>query len=254
MSSEDKKISELYQALESSEPPAHLDKTILAASRHAIKHRSRARGPFSGGWPVTVSVAALVLFTIVVVPITMHEITPEPGVVAIDSQDKMLAPKKKTQPSQTRRREPSPVAETENRGLSNQIEAESPALAATPQVVGPAKNIRQATESGGPVFGALSDNGLSGLKALNGRLAKQAAAEQEYLGGNKAEQKMARMPASRAMSEKPGKLFRTADDWLKTIKQLLDNNETDKARKEYEDFKKAYPDYTVDTKLLNRLK
>lgn len=64
---EDEGLSALYRQGRGLEPPEHLDDAILAASRRAVK--ARPRGPFSRAWPVPVSVAAVLLITVLLVPV-----------------------------------------------------------------------------------------------------------------------------------------------------------------------------------------
>ena len=75
MTAEDKKISSIYQEASSTEPPAHLDNSILAASRDAVESKPRAKSPFSGGWPVPASIAAVVIVAVIIVPVIMPPVT-----------------------------------------------------------------------------------------------------------------------------------------------------------------------------------
>ena len=61
MTNEDKKIASLYKEANKDEPPAHLDDSILSASRKAVEHTACASSPFSGGWPVPAAMAAVIV-------------------------------------------------------------------------------------------------------------------------------------------------------------------------------------------------
>ena len=93
MTTDEDKISSLYQQAKNhdakeSGPPAHLDKAILKAAHEAVEHVSPVdelsvvKGPFSGGWRATVSIAAVLIITVILVPLIEQE---EP-VPAFDAQ------------------------------------------------------------------------------------------------------------------------------------------------------------------------
>lgn len=69
----DQRISALYRQGRDVEPPAAVDERILAASCRAVGTRPRALGPFSSRWPIPVSVAAVLLIAIAVVPLMTRE-------------------------------------------------------------------------------------------------------------------------------------------------------------------------------------
>jgi len=73
MTTEDKKISDAYQRAASTEPPTHLDETILKASRDAVKHTPHAKAPFSGGWPIPAAMVAVIIVAVIIVPVVMQE-------------------------------------------------------------------------------------------------------------------------------------------------------------------------------------
>jgi len=77
----DKNISKLYQRGKQ-QPPAYLDDKILKAARDAVEVSStdssdlngasdhkKSKSPFSGGWPATMSVAAVLIITVILVPL-----------------------------------------------------------------------------------------------------------------------------------------------------------------------------------------
>lgn len=279
MSTEDEKISRIYQSAKHAEPPAHLDETILAASRNVIKHKSRTTGPFSGSWPVTFSIAALVIITVVIVPVTMHE-TPDNKPISdyetgmAEPQEQKLAPKKKLRQNAIPGNEQQSMIESETRTLLHQEKYNLPASTATLQPVAKAELIqlgqlgqqttRPGSTAGNSGFDSLVDNKISGTATLNGRLEKQAVVREQILFETKSEYTppRTRTPVDRItrnglhsnnMTAESDIKARAPDAWLKTIKQLLYRNETDKAKREFEAFRKIYPDYIVDKKLLDRL-
>lgn len=73
MNNEDDKISDLYHDADAPGPSKTLDETILAASRAATEKPSSARGPFSAGWTATVSIAAVILIAVILVPVIRQQ-------------------------------------------------------------------------------------------------------------------------------------------------------------------------------------
>ena len=72
MSQADDKISGLYHEADEAVPSKTLDDTILSASRKAVEKPANA-GPFSAGWPVAVSVAAVIVIAVILVPVLRQE-------------------------------------------------------------------------------------------------------------------------------------------------------------------------------------
>ena len=87
MKQDDDRIKDLYRQSATEQPPAHLDEAILAASRKAVSakcHRAPSRllrsltlprpaAPFSGRWQLPVSIAAVVMVTVLLVPLLQEE-------------------------------------------------------------------------------------------------------------------------------------------------------------------------------------
>jgi hypothetical protein len=73
----DDDIAALYRKAEDATPPASLDQSILAAARNAFADeagtRKPGRSPFSGRWPVAVSLAAVIVVAILLVPLIEHQ-------------------------------------------------------------------------------------------------------------------------------------------------------------------------------------
>ena len=87
---DDENISKIYQRGKQGKPPAHLDDSILNAARDAVdvsggktgnetqindavKIKNIAKSPFSGGWPATASIAAVLIITVILVPLINQE-------------------------------------------------------------------------------------------------------------------------------------------------------------------------------------
>ncbi len=81
---DDENISKIYQRGKQGKPPAHLDDSILNAARDAVdvpdgqvdktpQKNDIAKSPFSGGWPATASIAAVLIITVILVPLINQE-------------------------------------------------------------------------------------------------------------------------------------------------------------------------------------
>jgi hypothetical protein len=73
MNNEDDKISDLYHEADAPGPSKTLDETILAASRAEAEKPSSARGPFSAGWTATLSIAAVIVIAVILVPVIRQQ-------------------------------------------------------------------------------------------------------------------------------------------------------------------------------------
>ena len=73
MNNDDDKISELYHQADAPGPSKTLDENILAASRAAAEKPSSARGPFSTGWTASLSIAAVIVIAVILVPVIRQQ-------------------------------------------------------------------------------------------------------------------------------------------------------------------------------------
>lgn len=73
MKQDDDRIKDLYRQSANEQSPAHLDEAILAASRKAVSARPRPAAPFSGRWQLPVSLAAVLIVTVLLVPLLQEE-------------------------------------------------------------------------------------------------------------------------------------------------------------------------------------
>ncbi|MBL4712475.1 MAG: hypothetical protein JKX75_08275 [Gammaproteobacteria bacterium] len=83
---DEQKISSLYQqGKDTNNPSAHLDDTILKMARDAAEdnvqnvdtkknsENVKVKSPFSGSWPATASIAAVLIITVILVPLLQQE-------------------------------------------------------------------------------------------------------------------------------------------------------------------------------------
>jgi len=244
MTTEDKKISSIYQETSSTEPPAHLDNAILAASRDAVESKPRAKSPFSGGWPVPASMAAVVIVAVIIVPVIMHEDTKDekmPTAITDDAPKKSVADDeikkrgKLKELQRTRSEKPdalpmrqmqSPVGYDQPRNsllMEEHVEAEAPAAA----------------ELAVPAYEMDSLSSTPGV----GRLNKQAEPA-DAMREKKA------IAAQGLIKSESAKHVRSAENWLIYIHKLVAANKTEIAKSELKEFKAFYPDHAIDPDLI----
>jgi len=71
MSTDEEKITRLYQQGKEQGPPEQLDQLILKAARQAVEQKpveTRASSPFSGAWLVAMPVAAVLVIIVILAP------------------------------------------------------------------------------------------------------------------------------------------------------------------------------------------
>ena len=85
MNSDDDKISSLYHEADKPAPSKRLDDAILGASREAVDTPAATRGPFSASWPAAVSIAAVIVITIILVPVLQQQ-EPQPALTQATSE------------------------------------------------------------------------------------------------------------------------------------------------------------------------
>lgn len=228
MTTKDTKISDIYQHTNREEPPAHLDNAILKASRQAIDNKPRARAPFSGRWPVPVSMAAVVIVAVIIVPIVLQETSKETNFPATESDEisDQLLPDSET-----------PAGREPNfQNLITPTEHASPlGLMQSPP---------------GPV---MAEPPVSDIPATSSVYEKDSLIDQSSLNRVQ-EQKESTQPlrkerstASKSLIKKQSAIkFHTPEVWISHIKELLAANEPEKAKSEMKALKQAYPAYNIE--------
>ncbi|GMQ87671.1 MAG: hypothetical protein BMS9Abin08_0876 [Gammaproteobacteria bacterium] len=87
MKQDDDRIRDLYRQSASEQPPTHVDEAVLAASRKAVSTKCprapsrllrsltllRSVAPFSGRWQLPASLAAVLIVTVLLVPLLQQE-------------------------------------------------------------------------------------------------------------------------------------------------------------------------------------
>lgn len=270
MTTDNEKISSLYKQGNDQVPPAHLDNTILNAAHEAVsgKEKSRtaagrsakAKSPFSGGWPATAAIAAVLIITLILVPVINREVPPERSRFADKSP--ALLPE---QDSITRMNVYQDDLEIEPE-VKKRLKAEMPAMQLNrrspqklPDSLGSSLLKAGKTEHAKQI---ISEEPVSTMDApIQSTLPKgpvvpaaaaiKSKAAEEYVQKLDAEKEQRTSSGLMAYEEFPDVL--TAKEWLKKIQLLIDQGELDVAKKEIDEFKKHYPDEEVGPLILNQL-
>lgn len=228
MTTEDKNVSRIYQEASRDEPPSQLDDAILATARQATSKKSRAGTPFSGGWPVPVSMVAVVIVAVILVPVVMQESTQEID-KPVPATTSDITPEQPSKLQEQRFNSPVEAQSTHDdiQSMGQQL-LKQPARAQTP-----AASIA--------VQPAYEEDSLT-MEAETGRINKQSGA---FL-----DTKKKRSAAPQVLLDKErAELMRSPEEWLAHIEKLLAENKMEQAKLEIEAFALAYPDYNIESEL-----
>jgi len=230
MTADEKKISSLYQQGKDQEPPAHLDNAILSAAREAVQETvadlsgtksASAAGPFSGGWRATASIAAVLLITVILVPLINEE---SPQVTESDFSDDnselMLKQELLLEQKSVDRHD----AEKANIKTKKRLMLKAPAELQRYQ--SPA--------------GTMSSG-------------KQAVTEEEFVPMRAVkpspmlQRSRTASPAASLMADRVEKdaAILPPQEWLQKIRQLISQGDMEAAQQELDEFKVFYPDEEV---------
>lgn len=220
----DAKLQAAYRALGAEEPPRALDEAILAAARRP--HRGWAQR-----WSVPLSLAAVVVLSVVVTLRIQHE---QPAPV----QEKVLVAKTPAAPAATPT-PPAPAAPVQTRKEAAAAKPVPPPPAA-PQPFPSAMQDKAAEQAGGAAAPA------SGVASVERSLSRRDA-------------EVARMPESRSapaaarlMAAKPA-LPETPEQELERIAKLRADGRHDEADKALAEFRRRLPDYSIPAAVLERV-
>ncbi len=254
---DDENISKLYQRGKQQTPPAHLDDSILNAARDAVdvsddqtgnvtQTKDTVKSPFSGGWRATASIAAVLVITVILVPLINQESDTSSGEPVVTSTEKSLA---------------------ESVGISDRVDD----VAMTDGSISGGDFMR---EESAMVGVSMAKTSLASEKSLESKNRKamlykaKSARKQERSAGeifeseagprDSVQSDFMRSEAMQQGSNKEIGYGIEADkiqpkEWLEKIKQLLDASNFEQAETEVEEFRRCYPDEVIGKSLLNRL-
>ncbi len=234
MSSDDDRISSLYHEADKPAPGKSLDDAILTASRDAVAKPARSRGPFAGGWPAFTSIAALIVITVVLIPILKHEQEQDP--------QKLPRPDRLTDSPTGVSEDIAPGAylptEPENKATGMQAPARAPAV--------PDQGGLLYEQEALPLIqgvGSTADRELA--QPMDLKRAKEEASALPVETGRKHSTMEAADSAPFAIH--------TPEMWEVRITQLIGEGKLEQARDELNRLKQHYPDYSIKPSILEQL-
>lgn len=280
MTADEEKISSLYQQGKDQQPPAHLDSVILKKAREAVAVSSKdgsaiasppiadpaidspatVKSPFSGGWPAITSIAAVLIVTVILVPL-INKATPPPETshFANDTQQRMQqqdsfstmnsAKENRDDKLQVKKRSQAdaPVLLREEDQL-----LQAPQEAVSPDVLNAGKAEQITGEE------SMTTMGEAVKAPVAARSAKPASAmmKSAIMDNDEDKLEVETIPqfSSGILADKDLPEIMTASEWLKKIRQLIDQGELNLAKQELGEFNKYYPDEEIDPLLANQLK
>lgn len=256
-------LSSIYAQGAQPEPSEGADKRILEAARQSVGKKGAGLGPFSGSWFVPAALAATLVLTVGIVVTLEDEVNPvryQPNQYrANEPQPAPAASERKRQESEslgvTRATDKKPAKKMKSDALkeeraSDEVEKQqAPALLLERNAVttpAPAATPTPATETAPAVTQEAAPT-------------EQAPAESPSAEPAEAADVMRTAPAG--LSEEPAAGFRgpelktndaaepegpaTPERWLRSIRELIEQNRTEEARQQLADFRRIYPDYDL---------
>ncbi len=222
MNIDDDKISSLYHEAGKPAPSKRLDDAILAASRDAVDRRAATKKAFSGSWPAAASIAAVIVITIILVPVLKQQESQQ--ALTQTSEEAGLNAYRSTEAKIKSMNAPSPAGEP----AMMLEESDVSGYQATPARSRTSASTAKSPTSGAPVLEKeemKTETDTSGME----RSIMQAADSAPFA-------------------------ILTPEMWQVKISRLMAEGKTDDARAEIDKLKKHYPEYIIDPDLLEKLK
>jgi hypothetical protein len=233
MSTDNEKISSLYHEAETPGPSKSLDDAILAASRDAVDRPTATKGPFSASWPAAASIAAVIVITIILVPILKQQ-EPQQGL---------------TQTAREKSRSPAlPDATGPNTYRSSDVKKKSmdaPSTASEPAMLPEDRDITEYQSMP-------ARSGVSSPAPTAPASASASSLEKEEMQPE-SDTSHAERSILQAADSAPFAIL-TPEMWQTKISRLITEGKIEDARDETEKLKKHHPEYIIDPTLLEKLK
>ena len=267
MSTEDEKISKLYHQGNNQQPPAHLDDAILNAAKEAVSptqvtgsgdsnKSTTVKGPFSGGWPATVSIAAVLIISIILIPL-INEEAPTQNTSSDfnienellqeeDKFDRELAEQLTTMKATQRASSEQEKSKKETRQL-----LQSPSISS-----GKGQVFQDALNPATPESIAIEQKSLPmrKLRSVEEKSRPEKNNRYNYLMSTPQENKTSADSGSTYSQDEPASYDALpSQSWLEKIQLLIDKNEIKAAKKELDAFKVEYPDEIIHQSILDSL-
>jgi hypothetical protein len=232
MNSDDKKISSLYHEADKPAPSKRLDDAIMAASREAVDTPAATRGPFSASWPAAVSIAAVIVITIILVPVLQQQ-EPQPALTQATSETgrSLIAP--------------------DETGLDayRSVEVKKKPVDAPSPAGAPAMLPEDSDFAESRAMPARSGASSSAATSPAVDAASPPAKEEMHVEPDSFDMERSRMQAA---DSAPFAIL-TPEMWQVKISRLITEGKTDEARAEIEKLEKHYPEHIIDPNLLEKL-
>jgi hypothetical protein len=233
MNTDDEKISSLYHEADTPAPAKTLDDAILAASRDAANKPASTKGPFSGRWPAAASIAAVIVITIILVPILKQQ----------ESQQAL---------TQTSREISSLPEVPEKTGLNAYRSTELRK-----------KSTDSSSPAGEPAL-LLEDSDLSEYRAMPARSNLSSGAAKSPAAGAASALDKEEMHVEPGTPDTGHSILQAADSapfailtpemWEVKIFRLIAEGNKDDAKAEIDKLKEHYPEHMIDPALMETLK
>ena len=226
MNTDDDNITSLYHAADKPGPSDALDQAILKASRDAVEKPATAKGPFSGGWPAAASIAAVIVITVILVPILTRE---QPQRTTTET-DRLAEPAEHVAPDAAR-----------SNAVRNTT-ADLPAPASLPAAPEDSLYSEEQAMPAGVVGSGAAGRALLEVNSYSEQEERPARADT-------VDSKRSRMQAA----DSAPFAIHTPEMWEVKISQLIEEGRLDQARTEADRLKHYYPDYSINPSILEKL-
>ena len=285
MTTDDEKISRLYKQGKEPGPSADLDNIILSAAREAVQDdaaqdRQQANksatvrsplvnSPFSGGWRVSASIAAVLVIPVILVPLLQQEeITPTVSGVAdetpvlIKEQELIRETVKASDVRKSGAAKENTEVKKTVKNRSKMAVLQQDQASQLPPV--PAGTLNANTFSSGKQFSA--EEKITPVRTAPEKSERLLSPVQEPQPASAAvgatvhdqEQKASVEIKQQAMgvldAAKKSSVTMAAKPWMQKIRRLIAQGDLDLARQELDEFKLRYPGEDIDQSIVNLLK
>ena len=250
MTTEEEKISSIYKQGKQQGPPAHLDSAILKAAREAVEQTSPAdkssvvKSPFSGGWPVMASIAAVLVITVILVPLIKQEVPPTESFDMIDDEQMLM----KEEDAIGRLESKQQPVKAKKRLLPESSELRQEAKPQLNMYQYSADSVERSKQN------AVEENVMPKRMETPSPASVAAGAASPREREVKLEAEVLQeSPAMLMADESLSTVVLSAEEWLEKIRQLIDAGELDIAQAELDEFKESYPDEEIDQSILRKI-
>ena len=256
MSTDDDDISRLYQQSKDQQPPAHVDDAILSAAKDALSGQAQthtqentneqpaSKGPFSGGWPAAVSIAAVLVITVILVPTIQREQPTETASMKPDDTRLME--------QESFDRVNSPKAKQRTISIQNKPEKETGKALTVQDTATESTAYERKRLPAVERYNYEEDDTATKRKphGLNNLMSIQKS-EPAALPARSSGQVQDQIIAEELLTDDELSHRSSPETWLKKIRELIEQGDIKSARKELDDFKIEYPDEEIEQSILD---